>query len=89
MTDVIEVADLGKTYPGGTEALRGVSFAVGRGEVFCLLGRNGAGKTTFLRILATKLFPNVGHANVFGHDVVREPEAIRNRIAVLPQERRI
>jgi ABC-2 type transport system ATP-binding protein len=86
--DVIEVARLGKTYPGGTEALKDVSFRVAKGEVFCLLGRNGAGKTTLLRVLATQLMPTAGRATVFGSEVVRGAKAIRKRIAVLPQEAR-
>ncbi len=86
--DVVDVAGLGKTYPGGTEALRDVSFRIAKGEVFCLLGRNGAGKTTLLRILATQLRPTAGRASVFGHDVFREAKAIRDRISVLPQEAR-
>ncbi len=85
---VIEVADLGKTYPGGTVALKDVSFSVPKGEVFCLLGRNGAGKTTLLRILATQLRPTTGRAIVLGHDVVHEAKAIREGIAVVPQEAR-
>ncbi len=84
----IEVDGLGKTYPGGTQALQDVSFEVAKGEVFCLLGRNGAGKTTLLRILATQLRPTVGRVQVFGHDVMREAAAIRERIAVVPQEAR-
>ncbi|MEK6852174.1 MAG: ABC transporter ATP-binding protein [Candidatus Thermoplasmatota archaeon] len=86
--DVVEVAGLGKTYPGGTEALKDVSFRVAKGEVFCLLGRNGAGKTTLLRVLATQLMPTAGRATVFGSEVVRGAKAIRQRIAVLPQEAR-
>jgi ABC-2 type transport system ATP-binding protein len=86
--DVIAAEKLGKTYPGGTLALRDVTFHVRRGEVFTLLGRNGAGKTTLLRILATQLMPTTGHAQVFGHDVVREAKAIRARISVVPQEAR-
>jgi len=85
---VIEVEGLGKTYPGGTKALEQVTFQVPKGEVFCLLGRNGAGKTTLLRILATQLRPTVGRAVVLGHDVVREARAIRDKIAVVPQEAR-
>ena len=86
--NVVEVSNLGKTYPGGTEALRGVSFGIQRGRVFCLLGRNGAGKTTLLRILATQLAPSAGQVTVFGYDVVREAEKVRMKIAVLPQEAR-
>ncbi len=86
--DVITATGLGKTYPGGTEALRDISFAIQKGEIFCLLGRNGAGKTTLLRILATQLRPTTGHATVLGHDVLAEPNAIRPRIAVVPQEAR-
>ena len=85
---VIDVDGLGKTYPGGTVALRDVSFQVPKGEVFCLLGRNGAGKTTLLRILATQLHPSQGRAVVLGHDVVQEARLIRERIAVVPQEAR-
>ena len=85
---VIEVDGLGKTYPGGTLALRDVTFQVPKGEVFCLLGRNGAGKTTLLRILATQLRPSTGRAVVLGHDVVREAKLVREAISVVPQEAR-
>jgi len=88
MEDVVEVDRLGKTYPGGTEALKDVSFRVSKGEVFCLLGRNGAGKTTLLRVLATQLMPTAGRATVFGSEVVRGAKSIRRRIAALPQEAR-
>src|SRR3970040_620250 len=67
--DVVQVEGLGKTYPGGTEALKDVSFSIRKGEVFCLLGRNGAGKTTLLRILATQLMPTAGRAKVLGSEV--------------------
>jgi len=86
--NVVEVSSLGKTYPGGTEALRDVSFSIERGRIFCLLGRNGAGKTTLLRILATQLQPSTGRATIFGLDISREAEKARTRIAVLPQEAR-
>jgi ABC-2 type transport system ATP-binding protein len=86
--NIVEVSNLGKTYPGGTEALRGVSFSIERSQVFCLLGRNGAGKTTLLRILATQLMPSAGRVTVFGHDVAREAGKVRMKIAVLPQEAR-
>lgn len=79
---------LGKVYPGGTEALKNVSFSVGKGTVFCLLGRNGAGKTTLLRILATQLKPTTGKAIVLGDNVQTNPDAVRNKISVVPQEAR-
>ncbi len=84
----IVVEGLGKTYPGGTKALQDVSFQVQKGEVFCLLGRNGADKTTLLRILATQLRPTTGRAVVLGHDVVHEARALRPKISVVPQESR-
>ena len=68
------------------EALAGVSMEVRRGERVALLGRNGAGKTTFLRIASTLLRPTSGTIEVFGHDVARTPERVRPYIAVVPQE---
>jgi ABC-2 type transport system ATP-binding protein len=56
--------------------------------VFALLGQNGAGKTTFVRIIATQLLPSGGRAWVMGYDVVNEAKDVRERIAVVPQEAR-
>ncbi|MFB6525986.1 MULTISPECIES: ATP-binding cassette domain-containing protein [unclassified Streptomyces] len=63
-----------------TEAVRGVTFDVAPGELFGLLGPNGAGKTTTIKMLNTLLLPTSGTARVFGHDVAREPVAVRRRI---------
>ena len=68
------------------EALSGVSMSVRRGERVALLGRNGAGKTTFLKIASTLLSCTSGTIQVFGHDVDRAPDDVRPLIAVVPQE---
>jgi ABC-2 type transport system ATP-binding protein len=82
----VDARDLVKTFKSGwprrrrTEALRGASLQVPRGAIFGLLGPNGAGKTTLLSVLATLLLPDGGSATVLGHDVVKEPFAIRRRL---------
>ncbi len=81
---LIEVIDLGKRF-GRLDAVRGVSFHCYAGEVFGLLGPNGAGKTTTIRMLTTILRPTAGTARVSGHDVIREPDAVRRVIGVLPE----
>src|SRR3954454_19143906 len=68
-----------------TVALAGVDLEVPQGTVFGLLGPNGAGKTTLIRILATLLTPDAGHAEVLGHDVLREPAAVRELIGLTGQ----
>ncbi|MDP9329913.1 MAG: ATP-binding cassette domain-containing protein [Actinomycetota bacterium] len=80
----ILVEGLRKSF-GDVVALDGVDFEVPRGTVFGLLGPNGAGKTTAVRVLATVLRPDAGRAEVLGHDVVREPEAVRRRIGLAGQ----
>src|SRR6266576_6598349 len=70
---------------GATVALDGAGLEVPGGMVFGLLGPNGAGKTTLVRILATLLAPDAGRAEVFGHDVVREPAAVRELIGLTGQ----
>lgn len=84
-----ETVDMWKIYSRGAkriEALRGVSVKINKNTITSLLGRNGAGKTTFIRILGTQLLPTKGEAYVLGYDVVREASLVRERIAVLPQE---
>ena len=85
--NAIEAVSLSKTYHRSrTQALSDITLTIGRGEIFTLLGRNGAGKTTFLRIAATQLMPSKGRISVLGHDVRDEPLQIRSKIAVVPQE---
>ncbi|GGR60095.1 ATP-binding cassette domain-containing protein [Streptomyces roseolus] len=75
---------LEKRY-GEVHALRGLDLAVPEGTVCGLLGPNGAGKTTAVRILTTLLAPDAGSARIAGHDLVRDPAAVRRRIAVTGQ----
>ena len=74
------------TRRGEVLAVDGVSFTCRPGEVFGLLGTNGAGKTTTLRMLGTVLTPTAGTALIAGHDVVREPEAVRRRIGYMSSD---
>ncbi len=86
MTAVLVCEDLRKTYAGGVEAVRGVSFEIGEGEAFGLLGPNGAGKTTTMRMLGTLLTPTSGRATVAGHDVVTQASLVRRSIGFAMQE---
>ena len=70
---------------GRRRALRGIDLEVRAGEIFGLLGPNGSGKTTLFRVLATLIRPTGGRAVVLGHDVVRQPGAVRARIGVVFQ----
>jgi ABC-2 type transport system ATP-binding protein len=88
--EALLAADVRKTYRSrngpSVDALAGVSMAVQKGERVALLGRNGAGKTTFLKIASTLMTPTSGRIEVFGHDVAGSPDEVRPLIAVVPQE---
>lgn len=79
----ITVDNISKSY-GAVQALRGVSFEVREGEVFGLIGPDGAGKTTLFRILTTLLLPDGGRASVDGLDVVADYRELRTRIGYMP-----
>ena len=84
---MIQVQGLTKTFSdskrGAVHAVDRVSFDVPSGEIFGLLGPNGAGKTTTLRMLATVMRPSEGTAILNGHDILKEPEAVRGSIGFL------
>lgn len=80
----INLTDIRFRY-GDREALGGVSFSVDEAEVFALLGPNGSGKTTLFRLLSTLAPPQEGQFEVFGHDLRREPEAVRALLGVVFQ----
>ncbi|MEU9400120.1 ABC transporter ATP-binding protein [Streptomyces sp. SID4985] len=83
---VIEVTDLRRVYGTGFEAVRGITFSVARGEIFALLGTNGAGKTSTVELLEGLARPDGGRVRVFGHDPYRERAAVRPRTGVMLQE---
>jgi ABC-2 type transport system ATP-binding protein len=89
-SDALRATSVRKVYHGrggpDIEALSGVSLRISRGERIALLGRNGAGKTTFLRIASTLLVPTSGAVEIFGHDAIADPESVRPYLAVVPQE---
>ena len=79
----VEVDSLRKRY-GSNEALGGVSFNVGKGEIFGVIGPDGAGKTSMFRILTTLILPDGGSARVLGLDVVKEYHQIRAKVGYMP-----
>src|SRR5215212_3469911 len=86
---VIEARKLSKIYSSSKHAaLYNVSLEVDAGKIFTLLGRNGAGKTTFIRICATQLLPSSGYIRILGCDILGEPHKVRNLISIVPQEGR-
>ncbi|MDO8210619.1 ATP-binding cassette domain-containing protein [Conexibacter sp. CPCC 206217] len=80
----IEASGLVKQF-GDKRAVDGVDLAVPTGSVYGVLGPNGAGKTTTIRMLATLLAPDAGSARVFGHDVVRDADAVRSAVSLTGQ----
>ena len=80
----IEVTGLTRRF-GALVAVDGLSFHVSAGEIFGLVGPDGAGKTTTLRMLAGVLPPDAGAAHVAGYDVVRDPEGAKNHLSYMPQ----
>jgi ABC-2 type transport system ATP-binding protein len=80
----IEVRDITKKF-GDFTAVAGISFSVEHGEIFALLGPNGAGKSTLIRMLTTLIPTTSGSAAIYGHDVVKEADAVRRLIGVIPQ----
>ena len=83
MNEAVIVNNICKKY-GRIKALDNVSFSIGKGEVFGLIGPDGAGKTSLFRILCTLLLPDTGTATVEGFDVVRDMRAIRKRVGYMP-----
>jgi ABC-2 type transport system ATP-binding protein len=79
MAFIVETRALTRRF-GSLTAVAGLDMEVARGEIFGLVGPDGAGKTTTVRMLAGLMDPTAGEARVAGYDVAREPEAVRDRI---------
>jgi ABC-2 type transport system ATP-binding protein len=85
MESIIKIKDLKKFY-GDVEAVRGVTYEVGKGEMFGLVGPDGAGKTTTIRILCGLLTPDSGEALTFGKDITKNRKQIQNQVGYLSQK---
>ncbi len=85
MATALSMQHISKSY-GKKLAVNDVSLTIEEGEIFGLIGMNGAGKTTILRMLATLLQPDKGDALIAGHSIIKEPDAVRACISYLPDE---
>jgi len=86
MEQAIEIKNLVKTYKDGTQALKGVDLTVQSGEIFALLGPNGAGKSTLIGIISSLVNATSGEVKVFGKDLVKDRQAVKSMIGLVPQE---
>jgi ABC-2 type transport system ATP-binding protein len=85
MTRVIEAQDLSKAY-GDVQAVDNVTLSVEKGALFGLLGPNGSGKTTMIRMLTGQTKPTGGSATVLGVDVVKDPVGVRGLVGIIPEQ---
>ncbi|MEM0144026.1 MAG: ABC transporter ATP-binding protein [Candidatus Parvarchaeum sp.] len=79
--DIIEIKGINKTYKNGKkriQALKNVNLIIHKGEIFGILGQNGAGKTSLINIMSTLLIPDSGNIKVFGIDALKEPNKVRD-----------
>jgi ABC-2 type transport system ATP-binding protein len=82
----LSIRELRKIYRNGFEALKGIDLTVEAGDFFALLGPNGAGKSTAIGIITSLVNPTSGRVSVFGHDLIKEREAVKSCIGLVPQE---
>ena len=86
MTYALEILDLKKTYPGGTEALKGISLTVKDGDFYALLGPNGAGKSSTIGIIGSLVTKTSGMVKIFGIDVDKDMAEAKTMLGVVSQE---
>ena len=86
MIDVLEIKDLNKTYNNKLVALKNINLSVEQGQLFGLLGINGAGKSTMLNIVSSLLLPTSGSVKILGYDLFTNPRAAKRLMGVVPQE---
>ncbi len=86
MSSALSIRQLTKTYGNGFQALNGIDLDVAEGDFFALLGPNGAGKSTTIGILSTLVNKTSGSVSIFGHDLDKQPAALKRSIGVVPQE---
>ncbi|MFT0213136.1 ABC transporter ATP-binding protein [Pseudomonas sp. F1_0610] len=86
MSLALSIRQLQKTYANGFQALKGLDLDVKEGDFFALLGPNGAGKSTTIGILSTLVNKTAGTIEIFGHDLDKQPHALKRCIGVVPQE---
>ena len=86
MTYALEISDLKKTYPGGAEALKGISLSVKEGDFYALLGPNGAGKSSTIGIIGSLVTKSSGNVKIFGIDVDTNMAEAKTLLGVVSQE---